>query len=116
MLQAILASKAFSMMKKYWQPIAGAFGVLMALFLKARYTNGVRKQTIKDIETKSKLDLATEQKALDDASLAFVVNDVELPSDSELELLRKTTRPSAKQKAAAKRVLKKLRPKGRSLE
>ena len=114
MLQTILASKAFGLAKKYWQVLAGAFAVFAAVIYKGIYDSKIKKETIKEIETESAIETAKHQKALDDASLAVTISHASnpLPSDwAKLEQLSEKANPSAKQKIAAERVLKKLRRK-----
>jgi len=114
MLQAILASKGFGMAKKYWQVIAGAVAVIAAFIFKRNYDSKIKKATIKEIETESAAEAAKQQLALDAASEAVLISHVSspIPSDwAKLEQLSEKASPSAKAKAAANKIRKKLRRK-----
>ena len=118
MLQLILANKfvksALPVISKYWQILAGALTIIAAFIFKRNYDSKIKKETIKAIEKESAVETAKHQKLLDDASLAVTISHTSNPllSDwAKLKRLSEKATPTAKQKVAAERVRKKLRPK-----
>ena len=118
MFQLILANKfvksALPVISKYWQILAGAFAIIAAFIFKRNYDSKIKKETTQKIESVTREETAKHQKLLDDASLAVTISHASnpLPSDwAKLEQLSKKATPTAKQKVAAERVRKKLRPK-----
>lgn len=102
-----------SFLKKFWQPIAGAFVVIATLIYKKVYDSKIKKETTKEIETQATVEAAAKQGVLDGASIQTLVSHAADPlpaSWNDLECMSKegsgNVDPNKK-----KRILRKLQRK-----